>query len=203
LVELVGALIIGTAWLTYHSVRFFVSGIQRAWRFIRRQSVSVDDDSEVTLGTSVAERRWLGGTVVQTPPRSQFYRKNSLLTAAESNFFTVLRGIADQNNYVIQTKVRLEALIGVRFYQENWWGLRNRIKSREMDFVLCDNSMQPLLIIELDDSSHFRQDRQQRDRDLNRILNNAGFPILHIPAAYSYNAGEIKEQIIKSIHQQP
>ncbi|MDI6734149.1 MAG: DUF2726 domain-containing protein [Patescibacteria group bacterium] len=94
-------------------------------------------------------------------------------------------------------KVRLEGLIGVRFYIENRWGLRNRIKSREIDFVLCehDSKLTPILIIELDDSSHQRKDRIERDQNLDRILNEAGWPILHVQAAYFYNPNDLLRQI--------
>lgn len=135
-------------------------------------------------------------------PKPRYFRKRSLLTPAEDNFYKVLNEIAKENNYIVQTKVRLEGLIGVNFYTENWFGLRNRIKSREMDFVLCkkeDSSLDAILVIELDDSSHSRQDRVKRDENLNAILQEAGLPILHVPAANSYDSVSLSAQIKEKI----
>jgi very-short-patch-repair endonuclease len=148
-------------------------------------------------------RTWNAGNQ-NNSEKSNYFKKHSLLTKAEDNFYKVLDVIAKENNYIIQTKVRLEGLIGVRFYAENWYGLRNRIKSREMDFVLCekrDSSLDTLLVIELDDSSHQREDRIERDRNLDHILHEAGLPILHIPVAYSYDSVDLVRKIKEKVEQ--
>jgi very-short-patch-repair endonuclease len=98
--------------------------------------------------------------------------------------------------------MRLESLVGVPFYAENWFGLRNRIKSREMDFVLFHkDEFEPILVIELDDSSHQREDRIERDKNIDRILHEAGLPILHVPAAYSYDPLDLLRKIKEKIEQ--
>jgi very-short-patch-repair endonuclease len=135
-------------------------------------------------------------------PRPSYSRRPSMLTGAESNFYKVLVEIAKENNYVVQTKVRLEALIRVNFYVKNWFGLRNRIKSREMDFVLCeerDSNLNQILVIELDDSSHLRQDRAKRDENIDAILQEAGLPILHVPVATFYNPNDLLRQIKEKV----
>lgn len=137
-------------------------------------------------------------------PKPTYFKKHSMLTIAESNFYRVLDDIAKENNYVIQTKVRLEGLVGVHFYAKNWFGLRNRIKSREMDFVICEKqafNLYPILVIELDDSSHSREDRVARDKNLDDILRKAGLPILHMPVASSYNPVDLLRQIKEKIRE--
>ncbi len=188
-------------WALYHTIRGIASLISLAWKAIANkrkmsseysatyttQPVEARIEDKSTSIPIVRDKQTAQGPALE---KSRYFRKHSLLTEAEDNFYQVLDKIAKENNYIIQTKVRLEGLVGVRFYEENWWGLRNRIKSREMDFVLCekqDSSLDPILVIELDDSSHLREDRIERDQNLNQILHEAGLPILHVPAAYSYN----------------
>jgi hypothetical protein len=56
--------------------------------------------------------------------------------------------------------VRLAGLVQVkpqaRRDKSHWW----RIQAKCVDFVLCDARTTPRLVIELDDSSHKRTDRQ-------------------------------------------
>lgn len=59
---------------------------------------------------------------------------------------------------------------------------RNSIQLKHIDFLLCDSSnTKPLLVIELDDRSHDRPERRERDEFLDRACAAAGLAILHIP----------------------
>jgi len=54
----------------------------------------------------------------------------------------------------------------------------NRVASKSVDFVVADiASGEALLVVELDDSSHLRPDRQARDVFVNEVLRGAGIPI--------------------------
>ncbi len=129
--------------------------------------------------------------------RLPYRRKSYLLSIAEKSFYAILKQIADNNNWAISPKVRLEDLLWIPSGTENRFGLRNRIKSRHIDFVLCDKeAMSPLLAIELDDASHEREDRVERDRNVDRILQDAGLPILHIKVQSFYDEKIISKQIL-------
>jgi len=52
-----------------------------------------------------------------------------------------------------------------------------------------------MLAIELDDSSHKRAARQERDSFVDSALAAAGLPILHVPARSGYNAQELADAI--------
>jgi hypothetical protein len=56
--------------------------------------------------------------------------------------------------------------------------------------------MKPLLGIELDDSSHKRDDRQERDDFIDRVFQFAGLPLLRLPVQRDYNTREIAAQIV-------
>jgi hypothetical protein len=55
--------------------------------------------------------------------------------------------------------------------------------------------MKPLLGIELDDSSHNRNNRQERDDFVDRVFQAAGLPLLRLPVQREYNTREVAAQI--------
>ena len=75
----------------------------------------------------------------------------------------------------------------------------DHIKSKHIDFVICDSKLSPVIVIELDDSSHQRPVRVARDRDVNRILEIAELPILRVHVRRVYNPLEIARQILAKL----
>ena len=127
--------------------------------------------------------------------RLPYQRKDYLLTKAERSFFGVLQQ-AVGDRYLVFAKVRLADLVFLPSGTEKRQSHFNRIQSKHIDFVLCDHDVvRPLLAIELDDSSHNRTDRQDRDTFVNSALIAAGLPILHVPARASYNVQELANAI--------
>ena len=51
--------------------------------------------------------------------------------------------------------------------------------------------MKPLCGIELDDSSHENDDRQERDQFVDTLFREAGLPLLRVPVRREYNTSEI------------
>jgi len=77
---------------------------------------------------------------------------------------------------------------------------RNRISQKHVDFLLCDpGSMHPLLGVELDDASHQRSDRQDRDVFVDQVFAAAGLPLLRVPVQVAYDthvlAASIRERV--------
>jgi hypothetical protein len=60
--------------------------------------------------------------------------------------------------------------------------------------------MEPVVAVELDDRSHEREDRRQRDALVDRVFKAAELPILHIPAAKGYVTHEIQARLSEHIH---
>ncbi|WP_153556981.1 DUF2726 domain-containing protein [Roseimaritima sediminicola] len=124
--------------------------------------------------------------------------RTSFLSPAELAFYRVLEQAAPQ--YSINNKVRLWDVLyvpraeGSRRYE-------NKISSKHVDFLLCDPAtMQPVLAIELDDSSHNRQDRQDRDAFVDKAFAAARLPILHVAASRNYSATDLRDRIAACIH---
>jgi hypothetical protein len=122
------------------------------------------------------------------------YRKrDSLLTKAERSFFGVLQEAAAEQLLVF-SKVRLADLLWMP--KGTPVSYLNRIQAKHVDFVLCDpETVSPRLVIELDDSSHQRPDRQARDQMVDEALKAAGLPILRVPARYAYSTQELASDI--------
>jgi len=67
-------------------------------------------------------------------------------------------------------------------------GYRNKIDRKHVDFLLCDPAtMKPRCGVELDDSSHARRDRQDRDEFVDQVFAVAGLPLVRVPAQAAYN----------------
>jgi hypothetical protein len=91
------------------------------------------------------------------------YVKVPLLTEPELRFFSLLESILPDNCYLL-AQVRLANLVAVKQGIDFSWKYFSPIGMKCVDFVVCDHlSMRPLLVIELDDCSHDRPERQQRD----------------------------------------
>ncbi len=59
--------------------------------------------------------------------------------------------------------------------------------------------MNVVLAIELDDRSHQRPDRVERDRFLNQALSAAGLPLLRVAVAEHYDADQLQAEVIGKV----
>lgn len=110
------------------------------------------------------------------------YQAASILTANERYNYKNLKIAADKKGYIICPKVRLADVINPsRIPQDKSYMVRfGKIKSKHVDFVLYDSDMRyPKVVIELDDSSHRREDRQERDEFVDFILRDCGIKVIH------------------------
>jgi hypothetical protein len=125
-----------------------------------------------------------------------YLKKLHLLTQAEKELYFILSEMLG-NDYLIFSQVSMSALLYLpKMNNSNYYHYWNKIKSKYADFVICDKeNIKPLLVIELDDSSHFRLDRIARDIMIDKIFENATLPILHIKFSSNYNKEDLLNQI--------
>jgi hypothetical protein len=50
-------------------------------------------------------------------------------------------------------------------------------------------------VVELDDRSHDRPDRQDRDELVDDVLGRAGIPVVHWPAQATYDPAKLREAL--------
>ncbi len=122
------------------------------------------------------------------------YISRPLLTKTEYAFYKVLRKYTDRHNLLICPKVRMEDFIKVTA-KKNYARYRGYIKSRHVDFIICDNDLNILCGIELDDSSHNTEKAQEIDKFKNNTFKAIEIPLYRIKTSSNYN--EEISQIIK------
>lgn len=124
--------------------------------------------------------------------------RDDFLSAAEKSFYRVLLN-AIGNRVTICPKVNLADLFFVVRANENQ-GYRNKIDRKHIDFLLCDPAtMTPRCGIELDDSSHARRDRRERDDFVDQVFQVAGLPLVRVPAQSAYNPNELHSILVPHI----
>jgi hypothetical protein len=71
-----------------------------------------------------------------------------------------------------------------------------RISAKHFDFVICNSSdLVHVVVIELDDSSHQKAKRQQRDEMLQQICGQVQLPLIRVPAQKGYKLAEVEEYL--------
>ena len=79
-------------------------------------------------------------------------------------------------------------------------GFGGRISQKHVDFVLVDvRSTEIVLVVELDDKTHRRRDRSERDEFLDRAFAAAGVDVLHVPAAANYDVGKLRSLLCNQL----
>jgi len=129
--------------------------------------------------------------------RYLYESKSEYLTKAELTFLSVLRQ-AVNGAYEIVPQVPLGSIVRVKNNSKDYYAHYNQIDRKILDFVLFEIfSFKPLLVIELDDSSHNLPDRKNRDKFVDKVLEVVKLPILHIPVRNTYDTNEIYLNINK------
>ena len=122
-----------------------------------------------------------------------YERLDSVLTPPEQYFYRCLISTL-KDRALIMPKVRIADIIKVRrsVPRQYFWRHFSKISQKHIDFVLIDpQTFRTLCVIELDDKSHVRIDRMQRDWFVNKVMAQTGIPIYRFPVRRRYNRSEI------------
>lgn len=103
-----------------------------------------------------------------------------LLTERERSLYQGL--LASYPNHKLFVQVALSQMMDVPENHPDRQSIRNRFSQLVADFVLCRADLSVVAVIELDDSSHGRSDRQDADARKNKALADAGIRLVRIPA---------------------
>ena len=110
-----------------------------------------------------------------------YHQVDEFITSAELNFFFNLKTVVGDSAQIF-SKVKLSDLFYAKTgdFGKNR-SYTNKIDRKHVDFLLCDpKTLKPSLGIELDDKSHQRVDRQERDDFVNHVFKAAKLPLMHI-----------------------
>lgn len=118
---------------------------------------------------------------------------------AEANFFRVLEHVVGSRGHVL-AQVSLRQLLWMPGNNKTNPGRaiwQNKVAARSIDFLICDpQTLRPRLVIELDEPSHARPDRQTRDEEVQAILRAAELPFLRVLTARMYHTRELAETVL-------
>lgn len=125
-----------------------------------------------------------------------YRRRATLLTPAEQAFRdALLKAIPD--GVAVSYKVRLLDVIEGENARDT--AARNKVMSKHLDYVLIEvRSSRILAAIELDDASHLRPDRMERDRFVDHAMRSAGLPLIRFRAAASYDVHVVAAKIAEA-----
>jgi hypothetical protein len=125
-------------------------------------------------------------------PVYPYHLRDDFVSKAEHSFYMVLRSIVPDSAAVL-AKVSLGDLFYVKSGDPSIYRTyTNKIDRKHVDFLLCvAKTMQPIAGIELDDKSHQREDRRERDEFVEKVFQSARLPLVRFPAKFSYSTAEL------------
>ncbi len=109
------------------------------------------------------------------------YEKKMLLTKTEYGFWKCLKQKCDEKGFIICPKVRMEDFLSVTVKdKKQLMKYRGYIKSRHIDFMICDSALHILAGLELDDRSHNSANAQKTDLFKNQVFTVIGLPLFRV-----------------------
>lgn len=130
----------------------------------------------------------------------RYFLRESVLTKAELNFYRVLKEVVGEK-FAILVKVRLADLFSTRG-GEGFYNAFNKISAKHVDFLLADpQDFSPVMAIELDDRSHQKQSRKERDDFVDQIFEKTGLLLLRVKTANKYDPEEIRDRVVNGLKQ--
>ena len=135
-------------------------------------------------------------------PPLPYKRVRYIMTPSERKFFQVLHEAVGERFYIF-TKVRVADVLLPKDAKDRsrWRSAFNKVACKHFDYVLCDREFRIVLAIELDDRSHDRADRKERDDFLNWACRSAGFELMRVKLQKSYNPKELRALVKRRVAQ--
>lgn len=164
--------------------------LRRILRAIGLSEAAVNDLLD-WITDRLADEQQETGTKAATPIFP--YRvRDDFLSPAERNFYQVLKSVVG-TRFLICPKVSLSDLFYVKSGEPREYRVyTNKIDRKHVDFVLCDSeTLTPLAGIELDDKSHERTDRKERDGFVEGVFAAARLELLRVRVQRGYQPQEL------------
>ena len=138
-------------------------------------------------------RRSLAATLI---PDNVALSVKPILTEAEARFFRSLER-AVEGKYQVWPQLPLWTFIDTRSTDAGVIAVfNNRINLKRVDFTLVDRQTHSIYkVIELDDRSHQRGERQRLDAFVEMVLKQAGVPLVRIPVTRAYDPEALRRQL--------
>ncbi len=136
------------------------------------------------------------GVINENSNIKRYIIKNNPMTETEQKFLSYLKVFTDKNNLIIIPQVQLQSIF--KTIEKKDISSFNKIKSKSIDFAIVDSNYNYKLFIELDDYTHNRKNRIQRDIFINNLFNTYNLKLKRIKVQNNYNLEEL-ENIITEV----
>ena len=116
------------------------------------------------------------------------YTKKTLMTKTEMRYFEMIQKAAEGYNVVPQ--VNLAAILqkhGDFKYQNELF--------RNIDFGVFDEHYNVVILIEINDPSHNRKDRQERDEKVRNLCESVGIPLVEFWTKDKHKQKDVDEEL--------
>lgn len=123
-------------------------------------------------------------------------KKKVLLTDTEKKFFTIL--VESLPEFYIFSQVSLNAILEVRDKQK-WWE-KQTFSQKHADFIVINKKLDVIAIIELDDWSHDKPHRKEKDEKRDEMLSQAGYVTLRYDCRNMPNKKAIRNDLITKVY---
>ena len=124
-----------------------------------------------------------------------FYAKKPLSQPEQVLYFRLIQTLPE---HIILAQVQLSRLLGVK-KGNNYQSWSNRINRMSADFVVCNKDSSIVAVIELDDATHQREDRQAADAKKDRALASADVRIVRWQAKSIPDVATIQSTFMPNI----
>lgn len=121
-----------------------------------------------------------------------YEKKMYLMTPQELKFYKLLKNITNKNNLNLFSQVSLYEIVRNKNIKDF-----NKIKSKTIDFVITDVNCKIKVCIELDDITHIKESRQERDKFIDKLFKDLDIKFIRIPVQSYYNMQDIENAIKK------
>lgn len=126
--------------------------------------------------------------------RNIYSKKEYLLTNNEFKFYKLLKIVTDKYNLNLFSQVALYEIVNSVNIKDF-----NKIKSKTINFVITDVNGKILFCLELDDPTHLKAKRQERDNFIETLFKELNINLMRIPVQSYYNMQNIERKIKEKI----
>lgn len=124
---------------------------------------------------------------------SPFKRKAYILTRSEQELFSLIRSAIADLDCLVFPQQHLSTFLQVKDDADDLTGKFGWLNTLFVDFVIFDKeAVQPILVIELNDKTHFWNSRKGRDQFVAKALKENNIPLLIISTDDLYNGNASK-----------
>lgn len=131
----------------------------------------------------------------------EYRQRGPILSAAESNFYHALTQAVGQHGIVF-CKTSIANLIfpyGIK-RKKDLYIASNKISKSTFQFVVCDpRSLEPRVVIELDDGQPLNKTKAERQKLLMHVCKSANIPLIGANNKYSYQVGKLRRLLAAHI----